>query len=202
MKVICVGGSSSHCGKTAVVSLLLKAFPGWAAVKVTPCRSDEICPRGDECGACKPPDGPYEIVECPESPGKDTARYLEAGASRVLWVRSLPEFLPEALESALARLSDAPGVIIESTTAIHLLDGLNILVIREGVDEIKESAQRCMDKVDLIMLNIRDTQALSSNFHVEAPMLKAWRVIPMCAILPLEHHFNQEFLTAVNEFDL
>jgi hypothetical protein len=175
-----------------VAALILRAFPGWAAIKVTPSRPSEVCPHGEDCGACSPPDGPFEIIADPvilASPGKDTARFLEAGASSVLWVRSLPESLPEALGSALGRLSDAPGVIVESTTAIPLLDGLHILVARAGVDEVKDSARRCLDRIDLVALNF-------ANGRASSLLESVGRIIPVHPMLPPFDAANQPFLDA------
>lgn len=192
MKLICVGGASAHCGKTAVAALLLRAFPGWAAVKVTPSRPGEPCPHGEDCGACQPPEGSFEIIDDPatlSSPGKDTARFIEAGASRVLWVRSLPESLPEALESALGRRSDAPGVIVESTTAMPLLDGLHILVARAGVDEVKGSARACLDRIDLVALNF-------ANGPVPRALQCVGRIIPVCPTRAPFDPANEAFIEA------
>lgn len=201
MKIICVGGNSSNCGKTSVAILLSKVFPNWAAIKVTPSRPADLCPRGHDCGACHPPDGPYEIIadhEILAIPGTDTARYLEAGISRVLWIRSLPEFLLSAMEAALFELSDAPGVIIESTTAIPLLNGLNILTIRGGIDQIKESARRCIHSVNLVALNMREGKALP--IYVVGKRMgglgRTARIIPMCATLGPEASVNKSFVEA------
>lgn len=195
MKLICIGGASAHCGKTAVAALLLRAFPGWAAIKVTPSRPGEACPHGEDCGACTPPDGPFEIIADPvtlASPGKDTARFMEAGASRVLWIRALPESLPAALESALGLLSDAPGVIVESTTAIPLLDGLHILVARAGVAEVKDSARRCLDRIDVVALNTPASPGDCPSSLLE----NVGRIIPVYPMRPHLDAANQAFLDA------
>ena len=197
MKLICVGGLSSGCGKTSVACLLLKALPGWAAMKVTPSRPQEVCARGKDCGACSPPDGEYEVAldeEIPARPRKATTRFAEVGASHVAFVRALPEHLPAALEAALARLSGAPGVIVESTTIMPLVDGLRILVAREGMSEVKDSARAAVEFVDLFVVN-RERDA-------EGSVGDAWpalgdpgdRRITACAALPPEHPRNRELV--------
>lgn len=194
MKLICIGGASAHCGKTAVAALLLRAFPGWAAIKVTPSRPGEVCPHGEDCGACAPPDDDFEIIDDPmtlASRGKDTARFLEAGADRVFWIRSLPESLPEALELALERLSDAPGVIVESTTAIPLLEGLNVLVARGDVDEVKPSARRCLGQIDLVALNTPTGRAVGDPSSL---LRNVGRVIPVHPMLLPRDPANRAFI--------
>jgi hypothetical protein len=87
MKIICVGGTSSNSGKTSVVCMLLKMLPGWAVIKVTQCCTEEACPRGHDCSACRAPEARYEIVtdfNILNIEGKDTARYISQGADRVM----------------------------------------------------------------------------------------------------------------------
>lgn len=194
--LICVGGVCSNSGKTSVVELLLKTFSGWTAVKVTPCRPEHVCPHEVDCGACEPPESGYEIIESHETcavPGKDTARFLEAGASRVAWVRSRPDLLPDAIREALARFSDAPGVIIESTTAIPLIDGLRIMVAAAGEFQIKDSANACRSCVDILAVNAR---GMEDRSDVQQPMSSNAGVIHINAKLSPKHPLNREFIEA------
>lgn len=197
MKTICVGGTSSHCGKTALACLLLTALPGWAAVKVTTCRLDEACPRGDDCGACGAPESGYEVVTDRERlmlAGKDTARFIEAGTGPVVWLRALPEFLAEGLESALAQVAGAPGVVVESTTAIRYLGGLHIMVTQTGASDPKESARRCAGLIDLVAVNLRPEQVGSAR---QARVQTGVPTIPVCAVLSKDHAVNRRFLARV-----
>lgn len=152
-----MGGTWTACGKTSVVELLLRALPGWGALKITPSRPDEPCPTGHECGACAPPLGPWELVTAGSrlaEAGKDTARFLAAGAPRVRWLRALPERLPEALGVALAEFQDLPGVIVESTTVLPSLQGRRMLIERPGTARRKPSAQVAESCVDGVVLNV------------------------------------------------
>ncbi|MDO8682671.1 MAG: hypothetical protein Q7N50_04235 [Armatimonadota bacterium] len=203
MKIICVGGASSHCGKTSTAAMLLKALPGWAAIKVTPSRHDEVCPLGEHCGACQPPEGPYEVITDKSllaEPGTDTERLMAAGASGVAWVRALPQFLPEALESALAGLSTAQGVVIESTTAIPLLGGFNILVVKGSETRLKESAGKLAGFIDVLAINVAasELQQLSA-MDSTAAILQARQTTTICAVLPPEHPKNRDFIQICRE---
>ena len=213
MKLICVGGLSSGCGKTSVVCLLLKALPGWAAMKITPSRADEVCPRGQDCEACQPPEGRFEVTideEIPQRPGKDTARFSEAVASHVVFVRGLPECLPEALWSAFERLDDpsryptwrgVSGVIIESTTAMPIVDGLRILVAREGVSEAKDSARVAVGLVDLFVVNQEPDNPRPPRFG-DIPLVDevVCRIVTACAALPPEHERNRKLVECCRAF--
>lgn len=200
MKTICVGGDSSNSGKTALVVMLAKMFPGWAVVKVTPSRPDAVCPHGSDCGACKAPDGPYEIIRDLEvlmSAGKDTARFLDIGVEKVLWVRTRPEHLTSALDGAIAELADAPGVIVESTTGISFLNGLNILVTQNRLEKMKKSARDCLDRVDIVALNVDPEDCLPD--YQDLSKLKSMlnprtRLISMCAMLPPDSLINRDFV--------
>ncbi|MHB1457259.1 MAG: hypothetical protein ACYC0V_10130 [Armatimonadota bacterium] len=203
MKVICVGGVSSNCGKTSLVLLLSKVFPDWAVVKVTPSRPGEVCPNERDCGACTPPEsGSFEIVtdiDALAAPGKDTARYLEAGVSRVMWIRVLPEYIPSALETGFAELSDAPGVILESTSSIRHLDGLRILTVRDSLTRIKASALEAVSHVDIVVVNTPPDGSVSGSIIEGISRLtfgESARVIPMCAVLPPDAPENQAFIEA------
>lgn len=196
MRLICVGGVGSSCGKTSVVELLLTALPGWAAIKVTPSRPEEACPIGTCCGACQPPEGPYEVLTDPvvlAEPGKDTARYLAAGATEVAWLRALPEALPTALEVAIAAFSDPPGVIVESTTLLPVVSGLRILVAPPIMANIKESAMRCAGEIDLLTVNCFGLEVPS-----EHPLLGALAIplsLPIRATAGLDHPGNAAFVS-------
>jgi len=198
VKLIGVGGLSSGCGKTAVACLLLKALPGWAAIKVTPCEAERACPHGRDCTACEPPEGEYEIVTDRTSlaaEGKDTARLLEAGAARVAWVRAIPENLPTALAVALDEFADAPGVIVESTSAMCFLDGLHVLVARADESEVKESARGCLDRVDLVAVN--SSSPTAGTLRLPQGLPREVLVVPVYPVLPPEHPLNERFLSAV-----
>lgn len=204
MKLICVGGLSSGCGKTSVVCLLLKALPGWGAMKVTPSRPDDVCPRGQDCDACQPPDGPYDVAideEIPERPGTDTSRFHDAGASHVAFVRALPECLPAALKYAFERLSGLPGVIIESTTAMPLIDGLRILVARQGRSEVKDSAHTAAGIADILAVN-QDAAGPSEGSSSDFPFAAQLPVkrITICASLPPEHSRNRDLIAECRLF--
>lgn len=196
MRRILVGGAWSTSGKTSVVELLLGALPGWAAIKVTPSRHDEVCPIGACCGACAPPEGPYEVIRDPavlHQPGKDTDRFRVAGASAVAWVRALPEALPAALEEAMAGLAGVPGVIIESGSAIPLLSGLRVLVVRSSSALVKESALATSGQLDALAVNqVEDVAALDPHPLVER--LRPRRVLRVSALRPHDDPMNREFI--------
>lgn len=198
MKLIVVGGAWTACGKTSVVELLVKAFPGWGALKITPSRPDEPCPTGGDCGACQPPAGGHEWVSDPvrlAEPGKDTARFLAAGAAKVGWLRSLPELLPGALEAALAEFAGLPGVILESTTAMPRVEGLRILVVRQDSVLLKDSARVALASVDILAFNLGAHEALKGEPSLRTSCPQA-RWLPVSPSVPHDHPRNAAFIVA------
>lgn len=196
MRQIVVGGGWSSCGKTSVVELLLKALPGWSAIKVTPSRPDEICPLGTCCGACAAPEGPFEVITDPAvlaQTGKDTARYLAAGAAQVAWVRALPEALPAAMQAATEGFAPSPGVIVESTTLIPGSTGFRILVAASGRRDLKESALRCAGAIDLLAINRMEPGADGSDHSLRAA-LAPHAVLALRAVAPVDDPANTAFV--------
>lgn len=84
-----------------------------------------------------------------EETGKDTRRYLESGADRVIWVKTRGEFLRQAVSEAADRFSDLRGVIFEGNNALSVLEpDLGVMVLGDPV-RYKPSARAILDKIDL-----------------------------------------------------
>src|SRR5919112_2606530 len=110
--LVAVGGFSSEVGKTALVCELLRALPGWEAIKVT---------RGHYRSCGKDPHaccvshllGDEPLIRSGRretyTPGKDTGRYWDAGAANVHWVIATDAQVEEGVRLALERV-EAPGV--------------------------------------------------------------------------------------------
>lgn len=84
--------------------------------------------------------------------GKDTKRFLDAGAEDVLWVQSPAEKLKEVLPIAVNRLSHLDGIIIEGNSAIEFLrPDIVIFLLRVSTKKIKPSAQTILTQADIIV---------------------------------------------------
>lgn len=146
-KVIAVGGFSSDTGKTTLMCDLLRAFPGWEAIKTT---------RGHYRSCGKDPhaccvshllsDEPVlrSGYEQTFAPGKDTGRYWDAGAKNVHWVIATDSQLEQGIKQALQTVT-SEGVFIEgnSFTEYVVVDAM-IMTIRESRPTIKRSAKRAL----------------------------------------------------------
>src|SRR5512146_2250719 len=99
MALIVVGGHSRNVGKTSVVAGLVSALREceWLAVKITQYGHGICSANGEPCD-CVTADHASAITEERDRSGEtDTSRFLVAGASRVLWVRTQQGFLAEAI---------------------------------------------------------------------------------------------------------
>lgn len=135
MKIITVSGAHSGIGKTSVAEKILRQLKGWSALKVTVIK-ETPCPRKTPCGVCQEQNSPFSIISVAEiinQPGKDTQRMKSAGAKKVLWLKAIPSGLKEGLKTALQRLKNSPGVVIEGTSVLkYLQPDLGIFIGKKG----------------------------------------------------------------------
>lgn len=147
--IVLIGGSYSGCGKTTFGTMLLKALgKNWAAIKYTKT-------------------GFYSTIvdnkEILSVEGKDTKRYLEAGACEVLWVQCPVEALSEVLSISLQRLSNYKGIIIEGNSPIEFLEP-DIVVFLDGLERPpKESAIKVKNRAHVIARGDKMEEALKET---------------------------------------
>ena len=154
--VIGVGGFTSEVGKTTLLCELLKAFPGWEAIKIT---RGHYRSCGKDPHACcvshllsEEPlvrSGRKETYE----PGKDTGRYWDAGATNVHWLIATDSQVEKGIKQALSRVK-APGVLVEGNSFTQFVDTDHFIMVRQaGNDKIKSSARRALNKATAIYIS-------------------------------------------------
>lgn len=154
--VVAVSGFSSEVGKTTLVCELLRALPGWEAIKLT---------RGHYRSCGKDPHaccvshllGDVPLVRSGRAetyaPGKDTGRYWDAGASNVHWVIGTDAQVEEGIRLALGRVA-APGVVIEGNSFLEFVEpNFALMVTRAEGGKIKPSARRALKKSSALYLS-------------------------------------------------
>lgn len=163
--VIGVGGFASDVGKTTLMCELLKAFPGWEAIKTTrghyrSCGKDPhaCCVShllGDEPLVRSGRDETYEA-------GKDTGRYWDAGASNVHWLIATDAQVEKGIREALARVKSA-GVFVEGNSFAQFVHTDYFVMVRKGDNhKIKSSARRALDKTNTIYIPDGNAENLSA----------------------------------------
>ena len=136
--VIGVGGGSSGAGKTTIACKLLEAFPGWGAIK---------CTKSSVFGSIS------DDIAVLSVQGKDTRRFLDAGAEKVLWVKSDSYDLVEVLRVAIDMLSHLKGVIVEGNSAIGALKPDAVVFVAGSDGEIKEGAAEVLGLADIVIFD-------------------------------------------------
>lgn len=150
-----VGGFSSNAGKTTLVCELLRAFPGWEAIKMTrghyrSCGKDAhaCCVSGMLAEEPVVRSGRAETY----APGKDTGRYWEAGASNVHWVIVTDKQVEAGFRRALARI-EAEGVFVEGNSFLKFVEpDFVVTAARVGGGRLKPSARRVLAKTSALYL--------------------------------------------------
>lgn len=136
--IISVTGAHSKVGKTTLCSILLKELKGFGAIKFTktPLYSS--------------------LTEDPEilkQNGKDTALFLESGAEKVIWVRSPYDGLGNTLETAVGRLIDCRGIIVEGNSPVDFLNPHLVVFIIGADGRLKSSAEKAAKKAGIVIIN-------------------------------------------------
>ena len=144
MALIVVGGQSRKVGKSAVVAGLIRAFKErpWTAIKISGHRHDAA-------------HGKVLISHETDGTGHvDTARFLQAGAERVFWVRGGEGGLEQAMPRIRQIIAEGSDTIIESNSVMRFVDpDLYLLVIDPGVEDFKDSAREFLPRASAFVVN-------------------------------------------------
>ena len=182
-KIISVTGAHSKVGKTTLCSILLNEFKGFGAIKFTktPEHRAQSLPTGQAGTEHRQTevkkirsseDKNFSTSQLPNFPsskvtnseliedlnilnqkGKDTAIFLESGAERVIWIQSPYYELENILKTALGKMADLEGLVIEGNSPVDFLNP-HLIIFIIGVDgEIKPSALEVSKKADIIIIN-------------------------------------------------
>src|SRR5690606_10231097 len=155
---------SANCGKTALACGLIAAMPGAQALKITRFHREEHCPvhgvdgQGDNnCDGCDPVPAGFELVTDEavlRTPGKDTDRLAQAGASPVLWLRAAPHVFQYALAAAVKHFDAAKPLVIEGNSAATLPEfgGRVVLIWPQRTRGVKASVLPALKRADVLIL--------------------------------------------------
>jgi molybdopterin-guanine dinucleotide biosynthesis protein len=152
---VAISGFSSDAGKTTLLCELLRAFPGWEAIKITrghyrSCGKDPHACCVSHLLSNEPVirSGRKETY----TPGKDTGRYWDAGASNVHWLIVTDGQVEQGIKRALDGVQ-AEGVFIEGTSFLKYMDvDFALMAARPVGGKVKPSARRVLAKTSAIYL--------------------------------------------------
>jgi len=154
--IVAVGGFTSEVGKTTLLCDLLRAFPGWEAIKTT---------RGHYRSCGKDPQACCVSHLLEDEPvirsgrdltytsGKDTGRYWDAGAANVHWVIATGEQVEVGIKNAVGRV-EANGVFIEGNSFTRFIEpDYFVMVARPDYLRIKPTARNALARASAIYLS-------------------------------------------------
>jgi hypothetical protein len=156
MSLIVVGGHSRNVGKTSVVAGLIAALREfeWTAAKITQ-YGHGICSANGKVCHCATSEHSWAISEEHDRSGEsDTSRFLVAGATRVLWVRTEQGRLAQAMPAFQMKIKGARHVILESNSILEFIrPDLYLTVLDPLTADFKNSAHEFLDRADALILH-------------------------------------------------
>jgi hypothetical protein len=178
-------------GKTSVVSELISALREfeWTAVKITQYGHGVCSANGEPCD-CVTDDHSWAISEEKDRSGEsDTSRFLVAGASRALWVRTEQGRLAEAMPALRKRIESARNVIVESNSVLKFLrPDLYLTVLDPSTEDFKISARQFLDRASAVILH---DGASGGNSSWQNVSLKPVATRPVFHITPPPYVTNE-----------
>lgn len=174
---VAVGGFSSNVGKTTLMCELLRAFPGWEAIKMT---RGHYRSCGKDAHACCVS---HLLKETPSirsgrvetyTPGKDTGRYWEAGASNVHWVIATDDQVERGIMEALERV-EAEGVFVEGNSFLKYVEADFVVMAAHATGgKIKPTARRALAQTSALYLFDEADAFPRENFATATEQFAAW----------------------------
>ena len=139
--MLLIGATEKHAGKTTLSEKIIKKIKNinptqkLIAVKITILRDGKHSVSG------------YKITDETKTDSvKDTARMLNAGADRVLWLRCDEFNAQTGVEKLLAEIPQGSLIICESNSARNYIEpGLFLMIRKKDEGEIKETARKVLN---------------------------------------------------------
>jgi hypothetical protein len=182
--IVVIGGHSRSVGKTSVVSELISSLRvfDWTAVKITQYGHGVCSANGEPCD-CVTDDHSWAITEEKDRTGEsDTSRFLVAGASKALWVRTEQGRLAEAMPALRKRIEASRNVIVESNSVLKFLrPDLYLTVLDPSTEDFKTSAREFLDRASAVILH---DGSRSEKFSWRSVSLKPVADRPIFRIAP------------------
>ena len=171
--MLLIGSAGANVGKTEFAGTIISKFSkdrDIIGIKVTTIKAkDGKCPHGGTCcGVCSSLKNDFCITEetCATS-GKDTARLLVAGASRVLWLRVMKKSLAEGINTLLDIIPPDTPLVCESNSLRHAVQpGLFIMITAPSSKKWKTSARSVKEYADRIIVSN------GSSFNIDIDRIK------------------------------
>jgi hypothetical protein len=200
--IVGVGGFTSEVGKTTLLCELLRAFPGWEAIKTT---RGHYRSCGKDPHACCVSDllEDEPVIrsgrELTDSPGKDTGRYWDSGAANVHWVIATDSQVEAGIKKALGYVQ-SPGVFVEGNSFTKFIEpDYFIMVIRPDVLKIKTTAREAGGRVSAFYIS--GDAGASDKESVREFLMKAGLAMQSSQSLMFSHRELPDLFARIGEIN-
>lgn len=163
MKTIAVAAPAAESGKSLLICRVLEAFPGRiTAVKLSDHPPDPRPARVGSPGlcSCESAGSPFHVIEDNAAlgdPGKDTGRFLAAGARRVLWCQSSKEDVSDAWSHMVRCHLERDEIVIAEGSRLLATTRPEILVLVVNPErprvQWKNGGVPLLARADLVLWN-------------------------------------------------
>jgi hypothetical protein len=171
MAVVCIAGTATGIGKTAVAELLLSEFPGWHAARVRV--ADELTPTD----AAALGDLEHRVIPAPACASDgEISRLLAAGARETSLLLAQPRGLADGLAALVRRIPTGDHLLVEGNAWLWAREAdVAIMVLGagpsgKGLGRVKASVRELFGKIDIWAWNTRTDPASEGFFDFPMAM--------------------------------
>ena len=134
--IIGIGGAHNGSGNTTAACAILKSFTGWGVIKYTrtslySCIIDDIAVLSEA--------------------DKDIKKFLDAGAEKVLWIKSPLSELHQVFSSAVTMFTHLQGIVIAGNSAIQAINPDIVLYVYGDEADYKSGNEKIPDVAHIIL---------------------------------------------------
>ncbi len=154
--MLLIGATEKHAGKTTLSERIIRKVKAENAQKELIAVKITILREGTSVSGYKITD------EVKRDSVKDTARMLNAGADKVLWLRCDEFHAQTGVEKLLEQIPSTALIICESNSARNYIDpGLFLMIRKKDEGEIKETARKVLDFPNIeVRTGMKDDQVV------------------------------------------
>jgi hypothetical protein len=165
MAVVCIAGTSTGIGKTAVAELLLSEFPGWHAARV------RVADEMTAADAAALGDLEHRVLAASACAGNDEITRLHAaGARETSLLLAQPRGLVEGVDSLVRRVPAGDHLLVEGNAWLWARPAdVAVMVLGpgpsgRGLGRVKASVRELFGKIDIWAWNTRTDPASEGFF--------------------------------------
>jgi len=201
VRIISITSTSSGAGKTTLAAFLIRTLGGLNALKIT-VQHMGACPKEIDCDGCPTTeDFSFKIItdlSILSQPGKDTARFLKAGAKKVIWLQTQRKCLETAVRRTLKLFPSRGGLLVEGNSFLGIRKtNFALMIAPPRTVELKPSARKILDRINLFVIN---KNSGSTKKDIETTREGLYSMRPDCPVVVFDpYHPEPEARDALLE---